>query len=170
MTNSKTTSSTSHGRSWRGSTLTCAGMLLMLCGCEHAPKGHHHHHHHAQAAPASVIVVGPGNDSKKTEELTTDAVVGGIVDIELPGNAGTGYTWSMTAHSEDVELVGSPTTEPLEAGLPGGPTVTNFKLRMKSAGRQTARLELAHPWEADTPAARVVHLVISVTGARTDAP
>jgi hypothetical protein len=34
---------------------------------------------------------------------------------------------------------------------------------MQKSGRQTARLELARTWEADTPAARVVDLVITVS-------
>ena len=96
-------------------------------------------------------------------EKSVSSTVGQTVEITLQGNSGTGYTWSMTAHSEGIQLENPPVTKSLEADTPGGPTVTTFELLMQKSGRQTARLELARTWEANTPAARVVDLVITVS-------
>ena len=176
MNNDKTTPPTSRGRCSPLPNAMAAGALATIAflhaGCEQTRHvhGHHHHHHHHVATPGPVrVVVGAADGTTTSEELTTSAKVGGFVEIELPANGGTGYTWSMTAHSEDVELIGAPESRPVEVNLPGGPTLTTFRLKMNAAGRQTARLELAQPWEADAPAARTVNLVISVAPGTSDA-
>ncbi len=112
----------------------------------------------------TLAVVGPGTTDGGPEQLMLESAVGREVIVDLPSNGGTGYTWSMTAHSEGVELIGSPTTKPLQEGLPGGQVMTSFTLKMNKEGRQTARLELARTWEADVPASRLVNVVIKVNG------
>ena len=113
----------------------------------------------------SVVNIAAATGDEQAETRTVESTVGSTVEITLPGSSGTGYTWTMTAHSDGIRLEDAPVTKPLKADTPGGPTVTTFNLSMEKIGRQTARLELARTWEADTPAARVVELVILVTKA-----
>lgn len=129
--------------------------ILALAGCaaQDGDRGDH-----------MLTVVGPASPDGAPEQLMLESVVGREEIIQLPSNAGTGYTWSMTTHSEGIELVGAPTTEPIQKDLPGGEVMTRFTLRMNKAGRQTARLELARTWETDVPAARLVNVIIKVDG------
>ena len=144
------------GRISLGSSLVAIGLAGSLAGCESSTRG--------EGGPTSIVIVGQQPDDDRVQMVTEDALRGETVVVEVPGNAGTGYTWSMTAHSEGVQLLGTPSTKPLEEGLPGGQNLTTFKLKLTESGRQTARLELARTWEANTPAARVVNLVINVAG------
>ena len=116
---------------------------------------------HSNNPNNSVIVVGSepaGTDAP--EQFAVNSVVGAEVIVDLPFNAGTGYSWSMSSHSDGVELVGTPETKALKGDLPGGPMLATYTLKVTKAGRQTARMELARAWETDTPAARTVDLVI----------
>lgn len=139
-----------------GRALALTGGLLVagLSGCDTMNQ--------SQSDDQSVVAIQAASGDQKTETRTVDSTIGKTVVVTLPGNSGTGYTWSMTSHSEGVKLENAPVTKPLKADTPGGPTVTTFELMMEESGRQTARLELARAWEADTPPARVINLVISV--------
>ena len=134
--------------------LTSGLLVIGLSGCDTMNQ--------SQSDERSVVAITAATGDQKTETKTVQSTVGKTVVVTLPGNSGTGYTWSMTAHSEGVQLENAPVTKPLKAGTPGGPTVTSFELMMEQSGRQTARLELARAWEADTPPARVIDLVITV--------
>jgi predicted secreted protein len=135
-----------------------AGNLLFLPACS-TPSG-------GTGSEPTVAVVGDQPPDGQPEQLELVSEIGREVIVDLPANGGTGYTWSMTAHSEGIELTKPPTTEPVRSNLPGGPTLTSFTLKMTGTGRQTARLELARTWEAETPAARIVNVVINVDEAR----
>lgn len=138
-------------------TLLPVTLLGLLVGCQGGAPATRN------AEPTVVIVDSdPGEDT--VTRIVREADQGGIVVVEAPGNGGTGYTWSMTAHSDGLELTGTPVTTPVEAGVAGGPNRTVFRMRVTEPGRQTARLELARTWEADTPPARVLEVVINVAG------
>ena len=66
----------------------------------------------------------------------------------------------MSSHSDGLALVRMDTTD-LKPNLLGGPMKARFTLRVERAGRQTARLELARPWETDSAPARQVEVVIN---------
>ncbi|MDG2031980.1 MAG: protease inhibitor I42 family protein [Phycisphaerales bacterium] len=134
--------------------LTSGLLVVGLSGCDTTNQ--------SQSDDRSVVAITAASGEQKTETRTVDSTIGKTLMVTLPGNSGTGYTWSMTSHSEGIQLEGAPVTKPLKADTPGGPTVTTFELMMEESGRQTARLELARAWEADTPPARVIDLVITV--------
>ena len=135
-----------------------AGNLLFLTACSTSSGG--------TSSEPTIAVVGDQPADGQPEQLELASTLGREVIVDLPASGGTGYTWSMTAHSEGLELTKPPTTAPVRNALPGGPTLTSFTLKMTGTGRQTARLELARTWEAETPAARVVNVVINVDEAR----
>lgn len=132
------------------------GLSLVLSGCNTTGSD-------SISKDRTLVTIGAATGDEKTVTRTIECTAGSTVEIALRGSSGTGYTWTMTAHSEGISLEDAPVTKPLKAGTPGGPTVTTFNLSMKKSGRQTARLELARTWEADTPAARVVDLVFTVS-------
>lgn len=128
-------------------TLMCAPLAC-------APEGPSKNPHNA------LIVVSQTPSSDEPETIAVNSAVGAEVIVDLPFSAGTGYSWTMPAHSEGVELVGKPKTKTMAGSLPGGPMVATFILKVTTSGRQTARLELARAWETNTPAARTVEVVI----------
>ena len=153
--NSSSNQMTSTMTSWRRMGLALLGSSLLLVPLACAPDGPSTNPHN------SLIVVSDTPSSDNPEQITVSSVPGAEVLVDLPFSGGTGYTWAMPEHSEGVELVGKPETKALKGNLPGGPMMATFKLKVTATGRQTARLELARPWETDTPAARTVDIVIN---------
>jgi predicted secreted protein len=107
-----------------------------------------------------VVQVGEPTGSTDAEQYDAKAAIGSEVLIELPFQGGTGYSWSMSSHSDGLVLVRMDTTT-LKPNLPGGPMKASFTMRVERSGRQTARLELARLWETDSAPARQVEVVIN---------
>jgi len=111
-------------------------------------------------ARTSVVEVEETSGSTDADVYTTTGPVGSNIIIELPFQAGTGYSWSMSSHSDGLSLVRMD-TKSLEKGIAGGPMQAIFTLRVEREGRQTARLELARAWETDSAPARQVEVVVN---------
>ena len=52
--------------------------------------------------------------------------VGNILQIELPGTGGTGYSWSVKEACAPYGKLMDHTTRQLKEGLPGGPVVAHL--------------------------------------------
>ena len=92
--------------------------------------------------------------------------VGGTLTIQLPFQAGTGYSWALTSISSDLKMMSQTTRSLSEDGRSGGPMLAVYVLECLSAdSAQTARFELSRPWETDS--APVRELVLLVNGTNT---
>jgi len=104
-----------------------------------------------------------------SETLHTDAstsvsgVVGEEMTFDLPGNAGTGYAWSLNgALPEFLEAVGEATFVADHAGMPGSSGVTRFQFMAVATGSATLRFEYARAWEKDVPPVRWAEVEMSI--------
>lgn len=98
----------------------------------------------ALAAALAVITLGPAANGTAVSVRAGDGVV-----VRLPGNATTGYRWSVTRTTPALHIVGAAYVAP-HAGVvgSGGTYVFRFVAR-----RGTGRLALAYrrPWETAPP-------------------
>ena len=144
--------------------LLLGALSILPAGChtgQDGPSG-------SSTATTKTIEVASATDPNSSDHYKTSVPVGSVVLVELPFQAGTGYSWSISSHSDGLSLV-SMDTKALKDNLPGGPMRAIFKLRVDRPSRQTARLELARPWEVDSAPARQVEVVIEGTPANDKA-
>jgi predicted secreted protein len=83
-----------------------------------------------------------------------------IIEIRLPAQAGTGYSWTLAANpTAPLKLARSDTTS---ADRPGGPQTQFFLLQPTSTGTGDLVINYSRPWEKDKPPARtfVLHVVV----------
>jgi inhibitor of cysteine peptidase len=83
-----------------------------------------------------------------------------ILEIRLPAQAGTGYSWTFAANpTAPLKLVRSDTTS---ADRPGGPQTQFFLLQPTNTGAGDVVINYGRPWEKDKPPARtlVLHVVV----------
>jgi inhibitor of cysteine peptidase len=83
-----------------------------------------------------------------------------ILEIRLPAQAGTGYSWTIAANpTTPLKLARSDTTS---ADRPGGPQTQFFVLQPTNTGPGDVVINYSQPWEKDKPPARtfVVHVVV----------
>ena len=112
-----------------------------------------------KAPPVVVAVPAQSGDSGTPERLLADKVpVGGSVEVTLPFQAGTGYTWALASHSDGLSLVNTSTRSLSEDGRTGGPMEAIYVLKRtrQNTSPETAVFRLSRPWETDAPAAREV--------------
>ena len=96
---------------------------------------------------------------------TVEGSVGEEMTFDLPGNAGTGYTWKLVGSLPSyLEAIGGPVFVPDHANMPGSSGVTRFQYKATSAGGGTLRFEYARSWEKDVPAVRWAEVKMSVKG------
>lgn len=113
----------------------------------------------ALVAKESVLLVGE-KDSGKLVSVS----VGQELDVELPGNITTGYSWVLTPGDEAKVLkqkgkIVYTQPEVTAPGL-GGKFTTKFKAIAKGEGR--VNLQYIRPWEKDIPPARTFSIDIEV--------
>ena len=100
-----------------------------------------------QAAPVAVLT--------DVQSGTTMPVrVGDIVEIRLPAQPGTGFTWVAT-YGDGLEPAQPVTTAPATA-LPGGFETEVHRVRVRAGGRHDLRFEYRQPWEGGEQASREV--------------
>jgi predicted secreted protein len=83
-----------------------------------------------------------------------------ILEIRLPAQAGTGYSWTLAANpTAPLKLSRSDTTS---TDRPGGPQTHFFLLQPTNAGAGDVVINYSRPWEKEKPAARtfVLHVVV----------
>ena len=94
---------------------------------------------------------------------TVKGVIGEEMTFDLPGNAGTGYTWTLTSGMPSfLKAVGEPTFVGDHAGMPGTSGVTRFQFVAVTEGSATLRFEYARSWEKDVAPVRWAEVEISV--------
>jgi inhibitor of cysteine peptidase len=84
------------------------------------------------------------------------------LEIRLPVQGGTGFSWELMRTSAPVRLLNS-TTRPAPSGnLPGGPQIEVFVFEPTAAGSGDIELGYRRPWEKDSQPARrfVAHIVV----------
>ena len=110
----------------------------------------------------SVLVLA-GCQRGQVDDFTV--AIGRQHDISLPYTAGTGYAWSVDAANsvglDHVEVAKSGDA-PKDAGLPGGPGLSEWSIEGRSAGTAEIQFVYRRSWEKDTPPAKVrrVHVEI----------
>ena len=70
--------------------------------------------------------------------------------IELPLNAGTGYSWRLDREADGAVLSGG-SSQTTNAALPGGPIVTVFTYQATARGKTELSFTLKQPWMPDAP-------------------
>lgn len=93
-------------------------------------------------------------------QQSVEAHVGDTIRVDLPAQAGTGYSWTATVAGDILE---PGRTEGRPATRPGGPERSIMTYRAAGAG--TARITFAYqrPWETATGPARQVVVSVAVT-------
>jgi predicted secreted protein len=93
------------------------------------------------AAEATITV------TKAQEGREIALKVGDILQIELPGRGGTGYSWL-------AEMTGAPylklmdqSTRQLKEGLPGGPVMQIWRFKAEKPGATGISMAYFRPWE-----------------------
>ena len=83
-----------------------------------------------------------------------------ILEIRLPAQAGTGYTWALAANPmATLKLARSDTTS---ADRPGAPQTQIFMLQPTNTGAGDLVINYSRPWEKDKPPVRMftLHVVV----------
>ena len=73
--------------------------------------------------------------------------VGNILQIELPGRGGTGYSWLAEATGAPYLKLLDQATRQLKEGLPGGPVVQIWRFEAEKPGVTEISLAYYRPWE-----------------------
>ena len=73
--------------------------------------------------------------------------VGDILLIELPGKAGTGYSWSAEETFAPYLRLLDQTTRQLREGRPGGPVMQVWRFKAAQPGTCEIKMALYRPWE-----------------------
>jgi predicted secreted protein len=108
------------------------------------------------------------NEDNNNQAVALDQ--GSVMELSLPGNPTTGFSWSLAETPDQNILVETShfyITPALAIGSGGGDHWV-----FRAAGAGTARLNLVYsrPWEKSTPPAKTYSLVIGVNSAPAPAP
>ena len=108
-----------------------------------------------------------GENEKSRVEARMSA--GGTLTIQLPFQAGTGYSWALTSISSDLKMMSQTTRSVSDDGRSGGPMLAVYVLECLSAdSAQTARFELSRPWETDSSPVRELVLLVNGTNSQSE--
>jgi predicted secreted protein len=115
-----------------------AVLLVALAGCGGSP----------QATAGSPVRVGEAANGTQVQ-----LVVGQTLEIALPGNPTTGFTWAAWgALPSQVATAGDSYETSAPAGVVGAGGVQTLAFKALSAGTATLKLGYARPWESVQPA------------------
>ncbi len=82
-------------------------------------------------------------------------VQGDVLEVRLPANPSTGYTWSISANAPSVlRPAGDPKFDPPAEGRPGATGTQTFGFRVVSGGGVFLQLVYRRPFEKDASPAR----------------
>jgi len=104
--------------------------LILVAGCASAPP--------PPPGPLTVSDAGP-----------VVLAPGQMLRIELPLNAGTGYSWRLDREADATVLTGG-SSQTTDAALPGGAITTIFTYQASARGRAELSFTLKQPWMPDT--------------------
>jgi predicted secreted protein len=86
--------------------------------------------------------------------------VGNILQIELPGQSGTGYSWSVEEACAPYLKLVDQTTRQLKKDLPGGPVMHIWRFKATKPGAGEIKMAYYRPWEGVGKA--VDHFVVKL--------
>lgn len=112
-----------------------------------------------QAAAAAVTLT----EADAGRDIQVEA--GAVLQVQLEGTPGTGYSWEVSNSDPDVlESGGQPTfAEPtLETPRVGAAGVYTFSFTARTAGQAELTFDYLRPWEASTPPAKSVVFRVQV--------
>jgi inhibitor of cysteine peptidase len=111
----------------------------------------------SQRASASVIFVSPDDNGR---EFTLDR--GDALEISLPANSGTGYTWQAEPVAGGfVTQVGEPAFA-LDNAMPGASGHQVFHFGVSASGTGMLEMHYLRPWEKDAKPAKVFKIMLIV--------
>jgi predicted secreted protein len=73
--------------------------------------------------------------------------VGNILQIELPGSAGTGYSWAAEETYAPYLRLMDQSTRQLKDGRPGGPVLQIWRFKAEKPGATEISMVYYRPWE-----------------------
>jgi inhibitor of cysteine peptidase len=73
--------------------------------------------------------------------------VGSILEIELPGQAGTGYSWLEQATGAPYLKLVDQTTRPDKQGRLGGPVIQVWRFKAEKPGTTEIKMAYYRSWE-----------------------
>jgi inhibitor of cysteine peptidase len=119
-------------------------------------------------AALGLDVVGTGRLRGQTPMIVTESQNGTTttitkdqtLEIRLPAQAGTGYSWTLADPTAPLKLVRSDAAS--AADRPGGPQTQLFVMQPTNTGTGDVVINYNRPWEKDKPPARtfVLHVVV----------
>jgi len=96
-------------------------------------------------------------------------IVGDMLEVRLPGNPTTGYTWQAVAAPAQLRQQGEPVHHS-DSQLIGAGGITSFKFSVTAAGDGTLDLAYRRPWEKDAPAAKTCRIQLNSRTAKIMQP
>ena len=107
-----------------------------------------------RAQPSAVAITESQNGT------TTTIAKDQTLEIRLPAQAGTGYSWALAHPTAPLKLVRLDTAS--AADRPGGPQTQLFLLQPTNTGAGDVVINYSRPWEKDNPPARTftLHVVV----------
>ena len=89
--------------------------------------------------------------------------MGQLLEVRLPMQAGTGYSWAASSDTGMLEFIDQTTLHPW-GGAPtvGGSQTQMFTYRAIGPGEVTLRFVYRRPWEGGVPAAKTVAIPVTV--------
>lgn len=106
--------------------------------------------------------------SEKDDKKTVSVAVGGKVEIQLPSNISTGYTWRVESVSSTAVKQDGAVTYVSPKGSQNGPPVVGrggyslIKFDVVAPGQVTIKLEYARPWDKTNPPAKTFTITLDV--------
>ncbi len=99
------------------------------------------------------------DDNGKTVNLTTDDPF----EIDLAGNASTGYSWKILPYdSAVIKQVGEPVFKSNDGGAVGSGGMITFKFQTIADGQTDLKLIYQRRWEENEPPTRTFEMKIVV--------
>jgi predicted secreted protein len=94
-----------------------------------------------RAADATITV------TKEQDGREIALKVGNILQIELPGTGGTGYSWTAEEACAPYLKLLDQTTRQLKKNLPGGPVMQVWRFKAEKPGACEIIMAYFRPWE-----------------------
>lgn len=123
-------------------------IVLLACAC------------HSATRSSGPIVV---NVEQQQQEATVNVAPNRALEVRIPTQPGTGYSWTLIGAPELMTLAGQ-SIEPPGSPLVGAWQVQVFRFRVNSAGKETLRFGYRRPWE--TAKAPVKTFELQITAAQ----
>jgi predicted secreted protein len=118
---------------------------------------------YAVTLPAETVAGGPRRVVVKAQN-GQDMQIGtnDVLIVRLRAQAGTGYSWAVTAAPLFLRL-SQEHTKPAGRTIPGAPEVQLFTFKPIGSGHAPLSFAYRRQWEADQPPARTYNVKVSVS-------